>query len=366
MQFNNLNLLIVQPIIPTYRKSFFLDLSKQFGKTVVISSEQKHSGFETVNIANVMHKHSNTIGNKKILYYQTGIIYFLLSNKLDSIFIAADFRALHYWLVLLVAKALDIPLFSHGQGLYNKPNPSLFQRAMFKIAISLSSQYICYNEFSRQSLLNIGIDENKLFVMDNTIVNKTPVTPENKTQITQRLFYLGRLREGCNLQLLFSALSQLKHYGYSIGLDILGDGTQRTELEKTANSLSLDIKFYGAVYDDQVISDISLNASMGIYPGDAGLSIVHYMSLSLIPIVHEDVTKHMGPEPSYVINGENGITFKRNNADSLALSIKYILDNPDAGKSIAFKAYQTYISLSSPTMAEKLVSAMKPFLNTRL
>jgi glycosyltransferase involved in cell wall biosynthesis len=357
------DMLIIQPVLTGYRITFFNELLMHFDSAVVMTNLQAKEGFQTsfegLFTRNI---HSPVFGKRTKFYYQQGVIKYILKNKPSFVFITADFRALHFWLSLIISKVLKIPTFSHGQALYNKPNPSLIQKLMFKIATSLSSQYICYTEFSKQTLLNIGINKNKLFVMDNTIVNKTPVTPVKKTQKTQRLFYLGRLREGCNLELLFSALSKLNQDGYALGVDILGDGTQRTELEKTAKSLNLDIKFYGAVYDDQTIADLSMNSTIGIYPGDAGLSIVHYMSLSLIPIVHEDVTKHMGPEPSYIINGENGITFKRNDSDSLALSIKQVIDNPEASKTIAQKAFETYESLANPTMAEKLISAMEPFL----
>jgi len=110
---------------------------------------------------------------------------------------------------------------------------------------------------------------------------------------------------------------------------------------------------------------LSKDCKVGVYPGDAGLSIVHYMSLSLVPIVHSDLTKHMGPEPSYIKDNENGLMFIRNDKDSLADIIKKVLINKELTKKLSKNAFNTYLVLNSPTMAEKLINIMKPYVNKK-
>jgi len=149
-------------------------------------------------------------------------------------------------------------------------------------------------------------------------------------------------------------------------LDIVGDGEKRVELEKYANKLNLDINFLGAIYDDELISNLSKDCKIGVYPGDAGLSVVHYMSLSLVPIVHSDLTKHMGPEPSYIKNNENGLMFIRNDKNSLAKVIRKALKNQELSINLSKNAFNTYESLLSPTMADKLMHTMNPYLNKEI
>jgi hypothetical protein len=87
------------------------------------------------------------------------------------------------------------------------------------------------------------------------------------------------------------------------------------------------------------------------------------MSLSLIPIVHGSLEKHMGPEPSYIQNGYNGFLFERNSAINLAKTIKKALKQKDL--KIAINAFETYIKLLNPSMAKKFINIIKPFIGDK-
>ena len=355
-------LIIIQPILTSYRKKLFNDLSNHFDKVNIYSIQNSGNGFQK-NIRGKFNSiHTPLIGKREKIYYQSGILKSILKNKPTAIYLTADFRAIHYFLVLLIAKILNIPIFPHGQGLYDKPNPSKLHKILFKITIALSSQYICYTKSTYDSLINIGINPRKLSIMDNTIVNNYPIKPNDKQNLKNKIIYIGRLRKGSNLELLFDALHILKNDRLDISLDIIGDGENREIYKEYVEKLSLDIKFYGAIYDDEKISNISKESKIGVYPGDAGLSVVHYMSLSLVPIVHSELTKHMGPEPSYIKDSINGINFKRNNVNSLALAIKKVINNNITYKTLSSNAYKTYEELSNPSMAEKFINIISPYL----
>jgi len=363
---NNL-LVVIQPILTSYRQPFFNELSEHFKTVNVYADLNVGEGFKSDISGNFNSIHTEVLGNRKTVYYQRGIIFDILKSRPSTIFITADFRALHFWLILIISKILNISIFSHGQGLYNKPNPSLLHKLMFKVTTALSDSYICYTDSVFNSLIAIGINKKYLSIMDNTIVNTYTVTPSEKlADIHKRILYIGRLREGSNLELLFEAMHILKLNGKEVVLDIVGDGTEKKKYETIVNSLNLNVKFFGAVYDNKIIQEISKNSSIGIYPGDAGLSLVHYMSLSLVPIIHDDLTKHMGPEPSYIKHGINGLTFERNDAKSLAKTIETLLGNESMIKKLSRSAFDTYMSLSKPTMAEKLIEIMKPYLKENI
>ena len=358
--------IIIQPILTSYRKQLFNDLSNNFDKVNIYSIQNSGNGFKN-NIQGKFNSiHTPLIGSRNKIYYQKGIIYSIIKNKPTAIYLTADFRAVHYYFILVIAKILNIPIFAHGQGLYDKPNPSLIHRILFKTTIWLSNSYVCYTKSVYQTLIDIGISSNKLSIMDNTIVNEFPIKSEEKINIKNKLLYIGRLREGCNLELLFDVIKILYEDNIKLTLDIVGDGEKRVELEKYANKLNLDINFLGAIYDDELISNLSKDCKIGVYPGDAGLSVVHYMSLSLVPIVHSDLTKHMGPEPSYIKNNENGLMFIRNDKNSLAKVIRKALKNQELSINLSKNAFNTYESLLSPTMADKLIHIMNPYLNKEI
>lgn len=355
-------LIVIQPILTSYRKNLFDEISNYFDEVVVYADLNPGNGFKS-DVEGVFHKvHTPVFGDRKKIYYQRGIIFSLILNRPTAIFATADFRALHFWIILIISKILKVPFFAHGQGLYDKPSAGVVHKLLFKTITRLSSQYICYTDSVLKTLINIGIDSKELAVIHNTIVNKYPIEPKEKSTKRHRLCYIGRLRDGSGLLLLFEAMKLLRKRGKIIGIDIIGDGEQRSQLEKFAQDFTLDVSFFGAIYDDKIIADISKNATIGVYPGDAGLSIVHYMSLSLVPLVHNSLSQHMGPEASYIEHGVNGFTFSRNDSKSLALSLESLLSDDVLVQNLASAAFNTYLSLSSPSMAEKLFLIMKPYI----
>lgn len=359
------SLFIIQPVLTSYRLEFFNELSSNFNSTTIYSIHNSGNGFNN-NIKGKFNSiHTLLIGDRAKAYYQKGIISSIIKNKPSAIFLTADLRAIHYFIILIISKMLKIPIFPHGQGLYDKPNPSLIHRVLFKTTIWLSSAYICYTKSAYQTLIGIGVKAEKLSIMDNTIVNEFPVRFEDKKNIDNKLLYIGRLRKGCNLELLFDVMKILEEKNIRLTLDIIGDGEQRAQLESYSNKLELNINFLGAIYDYELISAISKDSMIGIYPGDAGLSVVHYMSLSLVPIVHSNLSKHMGPEPSYVQDNKNGVTFKRNSSQDLSKVLLNLLSDKEKIRLLSVNAFQSYTSLSEPSMASKLLGAMKPFLKGR-
>jgi glycosyltransferase involved in cell wall biosynthesis len=363
MEKNMKKLLIIQPLIASYRKDFFNDISKYFNKTVIFANLNTSNGFKSDVEGDFEKIDTPILGKREKMYYQKGIITSILKDRPTIIYLTADFRAVHYYLILLLAKLLKIPTFAHGQGLYDKPNPHFIYKILFKFTVGLSSQYICYTKSVYDSLVSIGISKDKLSIMDNMIINHYPIEPQEKKELKNKIFYVGRLRDGSNLNLLFDAMKTLKEDSIEVSLIIVGDGEKREEYEDYVKELDVDVNFLGVIYDDKIISELSKDCKIGVYPGDAGLSIVHYMSLSLVPIVHDQLDKHMGPEPSYIEDGVNGLLFNREDSKSLANSIKVVLNDDKIREEIAKNAYKSYIQLSKPNMAEKFINIISPFVN---
>ena len=346
-------LIIIQPIIASYRLDFFNELARHFNDVIVFSDCMSNQGFSENIDGLFKFVRTKTYGSRASIYYQNKTISYIIKNKPKLVFMTADPRALNFWAVLFVCKILGIPVYSHGQGLYHKPNPSSLIKFVYKSIAFLSTRYICYSPISRDSLTDIGISRSKMEVIDNVLLNKHPISPKVKEPHLKRLLFIGRLRDGCNLQLLFDAMISLRTDGMNIGLDIIGSGINLNRYMRYAEMHRLDVVFHGKIFDEREISEISKDCLIGIYPGDAGLSVVHYMSLSLIPIVHDSINSHMGPEPSYIVNGTNGYTFTRNSCDSLVEVIDKALnaDNFD----IILNSYNSYQKLIKKSMGEKFI-----------
>ena len=364
-------LFIIQPILASYRRSMFDELTESFDEVLVFANTKPGNGFNVSTLGKFNVLHTNTVRFGSVLYYQCGIILEFLKRKPNAVFMTADFRAINFWLLLLIAYCYSIPVFSHGQGVYDKPHTPLkwLYRILFSFVARLSSKYICYTESVRHSLLRLGISAESLAVVQNTLVNNVPVMPALRVQsgnAVSGLFFVGRLREDCCLELLFDAMLILKKQGYYLALDVVGDGDLKSLLKQQAKKLEIDVKFHGAIYSDQKVSDISTKCVLGVYPGDAGLSVVHYMSLSLVPVIHSCAAEHMGPEASYIIENENGLLFERNNSHSLAAAIARALSNSEHTALLSERAFLTYTNLSDPSMGAQLHQIMSPFLRRSL
>lgn len=347
-------LMIIQPVITSYRLDFFNELATHFNDVIVFSDCISNQGFSENIDGLFKFVRTKTYGNRANIYYQTKIISYIIKEKPKLVFMTADLRALNFWAVLFICKILNILVYSHGQGLYNKPNPSSVRKFLYKSIAFLSTRYICYSSISRDSLAHIGISHSKMKVIDNVILNKHPISPIVKEPHLKRLLFIGRLRDGCNMQLLFDAMISLRANGMNIGLDIIGSGINLNRYMCNAKKHRLDVVFHGKIFDEKKISEISKGCLIGIYPGDAGLSVVHYMSLSLIPIVHDSINSHMGPEPSYIINGTNGYTFTRNSCDSLVKVIDKALNSDNSD--VILSSFNSYQELIKKSMGKKFIN----------
>ncbi len=79
------------------------------------------------------------------------------------------------------------------------------------------------------------------------------------------------------------------------------------------------------------------------------------MSLSLPPIVHSSMKKHMGPEPSYVIDGSNGVLFERESSSSLEGAIVKMIDDRVHLNRMQRNAFVRYEELTTPSLGARIL-----------
>lgn len=288
--------------------------------------------------------------------YQSGILRTILKFRPSILFIQSNVRYISFWLALILCKLLNIKVVGHGQGLYRFKNPSILKTFVYALHISFSDVYACYTELSKISLNRKPIDQRKLAVARNTITNTSPVTPELKVGDENGILFIGRIRERAGIETLLSAVQKAREIsGIDFHLHIVGGGS--AVAEDNLSKYSKFVTLHGPIFDDQKISTISKYCFVGVYPGDAGLSVVHYMSLSLPPIVHDDIFSHMGPEPSYIAHKQNGLLFSKKNAQKeIAELLIEIHKDKTALQSLQISAFETYKSLCNPGLGRSLLA----------
>lgn len=345
-------LLIVQPYLTHYRLPIFKHLASAFRVTLFGSRSDKFGadlGDESLTVERV-----NEVSLFGVLFWQLGLIKKVTFSSTQLLFITANPRYLSTWLALLIARVRGIKVFLHGQGLYRKQNISLGNRVVYLLYGWLSDRYIAYTELSKESLRSLPIYK-KAIVADNSVENAFPISKKNGTE--RGILFIGRLRDGSNIEMLIEACIAL-NYGCAtndeqVDLHVVGGGKPLDDLRAQYGRYEF-VRFWGEIYDTKTISEISRCCFAGCYPGDAGLSVLHYMSLSLVPVVHSSLHKHMGPEPSYVVDGVNGVTFKREDLCSLQSALKGLLEDRERIDQIQRSAFERSEELTKPSLGERL------------
>ncbi len=356
----NKSILVVQPYLTKYRLPVFQELSCDYNVTVAATSNDSYGAITKNELGGISFhplKEKRALSGR--IFWQVGLLWLIVRIRPDLVYFTANPRYLSLWFSLILSKLLGLKVILHGQGLYNKSKVTLLYRLQYGLFSALCHKYICYTDSCKDSLRSMGIYK-KSVVAENSIINKFPI--KKITNSEKGLLYIGRLREGCNIEFLITVVGLLQKEGESVNLFVVGGGDELINLKTKYVNMSY-IHFLGEVYDAKEISDISKVCFAGCYPGDAGLSILHYMSLSLPPIAHSNMTSHMGPEPSYIINGENGLLFDVGSVNSLKNTVKNIKNNSELRHLLQKKSYATYEKLTKPNLGQRLLAVINDVLD---
>lgn len=311
---NMKKMVMVQPFLTSYRMWLYENF-QCCNLTVLHSGLNKlNSGFKSecgskkANLKFVKIPTLQPFGSRFLLY-QAGIIGRLMSERPDVVIIFANIRYLSFWTTLVAGRLLNIRVYPHGHGLFKKVSPNVIYKLAYCLIGVLCSKYICYTDSVAKSLTGINFPAKKIAVANNSIENLSAVDSAIKSGEEFDLLFIGRLRERCEIEILVSAVAEVRDLlGKKINIHIIGDGILFGGLSEKYKSFNWVI-FYGAVYDNREIAVISRNCRYGVYPGACGLSVVHYMSLSLPSIVHSNMGLHEGPEATYIKDEFNGFLF---------------------------------------------------------
>lgn len=359
-------LLIVQPYLTAYRLPVFASLAKHFDQTILLSSPPSQAmGFGVPSIVGtaitkqVLLREISFMDGR--LLWQRGLLRQIIHSRPSCLLIAANPRMLSFWAALLLCRLMRIPCNAYGQGFFNKPTPGFWRSASYHLMVALASRYIGYTASCLEGLRRIGIDRRrqKLVVAENSLELAEVVKPQEKTGLELGILFLGRLRERCELETLITAVETLRNRsGLDLTLHVVGSGTAAS-MYKTKYGAEPWISWYGEVYGQDKILAISRQCRVGCYPGAAGLSVVHFMGLSLIPLVHDRPDLHMGPEPSYVIDGVNGRLFSQKSpAESLPRVLSELFHGAP-NQTLREAAYSSYCMLNTPPLATRLLHVMR-------
>lgn len=353
----------VQPLIAHYRIEVIESLNRLFSVKLFASSAGiESSGFSRedpvcAEFVETQISHLFTPG----INMQREVVGRIVRERPAAVLMFADVRYVSLWLALMAGRVMRIPVLIHGQGLYrHEEGAGLIRKLCYRVAVALSTQYICYTDASKRSLESAGCPSGKLIVADNSLTVAHTVDPAEKTGTETGILFLGRLRDDSNVGALIEAAGRLRSEGHQIVLHLIGGGKHAAQLKRQYGDRDY-VVWYGPVFDESRIAEISRLCRIGCYPGAAGLSVVHMFGLSLPPLVHDELQRHMGPEPGYVEEGNSGYFYPREGGvEGLVDTIRKVWGvEPEAMRLAAAAAFSKYQQLNSPTLGRRLAEIVR-------
>ena len=365
---NKRTVFYVQPLIAHYRVEVVESLNQLFSVKLFASSAGIESGGFSRGNPGCAEFVETRIDHFFLpgINLQREVVGRILRERPAAVLMFADIRYLSLWLALVAGRAMRIPVLIHGQGLYrHEEDPGLIRALCYRIAVALSTQYICYTDASKRSLEGVGCASGKLIVADNSLTVAHTVDPAGKTGKETGILFLGRLRDDSNVDALIEAVGRLRSEDHQITLHVVGGGKHSAQLRRMYGDREY-VVWYGPVFDESRIAAISRLCRIGCYPGAAGLSVVHMFALSLPPLVHDKLQRHMGPEPGYVEEGNTGFFYPHEGGvDALADTLRRVWTMPpEMMRATAAAAHSTYQQLNSPTLGRRLAEIVRASLKT--
>lgn len=279
-------------------------------------------------------------------YWQPGVMQ-KLRKKYTHYILLGETRALSTWLFCVFARAFypkkKVYFWSHGW--YGKE--TRIEKFIKKILFRLPNAGVfLYGDYARELMVREGFNPNKLFVIHNSLAYDKQLEIRHKlfsSDIYYRhfgnsglnLIFIGRLTKVKRLDLFMEALFELKKVGCSYNLTLVGDGSEKENLQNLVRNYDLEknVWFYGACYDEMENAELIYNADLCVSPGNVGLTAIHSLMFGTPVITHNNFPYQM-PEFEAIHPGVTGDFFEMGNVESLSDCIKdwFVLHRLDREK----------------------------------
>jgi len=116
---------VIQPHLSNVSREMFLELARYCPLDLVMSPAPAGMGFQVAPLAEgprIRCFSGSTVMplGKKFGWIQWSVVSYILRERPDALLLNANPRYLTFWIALLWARALGIPVHAHGHGFYRR------------------------------------------------------------------------------------------------------------------------------------------------------------------------------------------------------------------------------------------------------
>ncbi len=312
-------ILIIQPAVPPYRYGFFKKLDKIYEIKLIYSGKKWDEKTETTQLVVDCHSFKN------IIFFQR-FNFFKEVRETDIVLINGNIRYLSNFLILVLAKIFKKKLIWWGH-LHTAGGNAYFSHLRHWISL-LADYRLFYTKYEaevfRKKFPKYSMATQEMSNgLDLDLISKFRKKYYPAERCTDILF-CGRLTAKSKILFLLEAIAIANG---KLSCVIIGNGVLEAKVRKKIKELNLlNVELIQESYDEANISKYFNNAKLFIYPGAAGLSIIHSQSYGVPVLVHDNFREQM-PEISSVRDSMAGETFRFNDVKSLSDKITALLNN---------------------------------------
>jgi len=325
------SIIIVQTVLPHYRKSFFelICLSQDYDISVVSGKDEtiaKSFNLTNNNILDQLINKKHKIASHTFIF-QKGLFRFILNKKPDHVvFGGPDIHVISSLLIAIYLRLFTktkIHWWTHGLSIKNK-----WLRRIQAFFLSFSRSAIVYETEGKKNIVeHLQWNTQRISVLKNSIntrdygFNRLPCIEKAYTQNDPlKILFSGRMTTNKRCDILIKAIAILNNKGMNCIVNIVGKGESYDDCVALVSQLNINdkVNFLGELYEDEV-HGIFCESDLFVLPGKVGLSVVHALSYGL-PVITTREPIH-SPEIAIIEEGKNGSFFIGLSPENLATEI---------------------------------------------
>ncbi len=298
---------------------------------------------------------------------QGGLLRLALRRDVDDVIYLGNAFWVNTWISALAARLAGKRVFfwSIGWMGYDRGFKRLVRNMFYRIANAL----MLYGHLAKMVAIDNGFDPDLVHVIYNSLdydaqkAARARLTPQALHARRAELFpgserpmiiCTTRLQAHRRLDELLKAMRILKNEGYPVDLLLVGDGPERETLETMANDLEVSVNFFGACYDEAVLSELIASSNVTIAPGMVGLTAIQSLAYGT-PVITHDSAHDQAPEWEAIVPGRTGDVFRRHDIEGLARVIRRWTPERDPDESIRSACIEIIERFYNPQFQRRVI-----------
>lgn len=316
---------IITPILAHYRGGLYktLDTTEDIEFVHYADPHDPRRGVKSLHPGEVRSfraLHNKTVGRAT---WQVGAVRAALNREFEAYIFTGDASFLSTWVAACIARARQARVYFWTIG-WTRPDKGV--KRLTRLAFyRLANRLLVYTPRNKQLGIDSGYPSDRMSVIYNSVTQASGVghsrsrTPE---QPVLRLGAVARLAPRKGFSLLIDAAEILQRSGHPVRVLIGGEGPERAKLQRRAESLGVDCRFFGELYDEEELGAFYDELMVTVVPAATGLTAIQSLSYG-IPVITNDDFDTQGPEVAAVREGVTGSLYKKDDVSDLVRTIRF-------------------------------------------